>query len=342
VRVVLVSSRPPWPPYSGDRLRTTVWLEALAPRAQVTLVAPWAPPPSGLAPFRHVPVPHSLGALLAGLPRTVMKGLPATALLAAGRRWRRACEDAERLGGPFDVGVVVLVRTDPWVFARLAAPRLVLDGIDSLAENLRERARAARGAARLLWHRESLRFERLERDVATRYSAVVVVNGAESGCFGPGVRVVPHGVEIRPLAEGERRIDVAFWGRLAYFANRDAAHMLLERIWPLVRRELPTATLMLGGADVPAFVRRAHGRDGVTVASPIGDRESLLRGVASLAPHALLAEGPDALAAAIVGLLRDRRRARALGLAAREVATREYRRDDALGRLAAIALGSGA
>jgi hypothetical protein len=29
VRVLVVASRFPWPPITGDRLRTTLWLEAL-------------------------------------------------------------------------------------------------------------------------------------------------------------------------------------------------------------------------------------------------------------------------------------------------------------------------
>lgn len=376
MNVLVVASRFPWPPYSGDRLRTSVWIEALSRHAAVTLVAPEGRPPTTVPPFRFVPAARSPASLALALPRAIRAGLPATSLLAAGFDWRGALARAERSGGPFDAAVVVLARTDPWVFRRLTAPRLTLDAIDSLAENLRERARAAHGPARLLWRWEAARTARLERSVGERYTSVVIVNEAEAGYFGPRARVASHGIEIRPLAEGERDVDVAFWGRLAYFANRDAARVLLERIWPLVRRELPAATLLLGGADASGFVRRAHGRDGVTVASPIGDRAAVLRrveialvplrygsgqsnkvveaaeagcavvstpigvrGLAPLAPHALLAEGPEALAAAVVGLLRERARARALGRAAREVVEREYGRQDACAGLAKIVLG---
>ncbi|MEO8382224.1 MAG: hypothetical protein ABI779_21360, partial [Acidobacteriota bacterium] len=43
MNVLVIASRFPWPPYSGDRLRTTIWLDALAPHANVTLVAPAGP-----------------------------------------------------------------------------------------------------------------------------------------------------------------------------------------------------------------------------------------------------------------------------------------------------------
>src|SRR5687768_3338030 len=40
MNVLLIASRYPWPPYSGDRLRTAIWVDALASDASVTLVAP--------------------------------------------------------------------------------------------------------------------------------------------------------------------------------------------------------------------------------------------------------------------------------------------------------------
>jgi glycosyltransferase involved in cell wall biosynthesis len=78
---------------------------------------------------------------------------------------------------------------------------------------------------------------------------------------------------------GPRKFDVGFWGRLAHFANRDAAAVLLGEIWPRIRRAKPDATLVIAGADAPLFVRRRQGRDGVTVVSPMADRSGLLRRV---------------------------------------------------------------
>ena len=68
---------------------------------------------------------------------------------------------------------------------------------------------------------------------------------------------IPHGVVLGPLADGPRDIDVAFWGRLAYFANADAARFLLEEVWPLVRAARPGCTLLIGGADAPGWMRDA-------------------------------------------------------------------------------------
>lgn len=274
---LVVTARAPWPPYTGDRLRTTVWLEALAPHADVTLIAPGTPSPAAAPEHRRV----VLALALQGLPwralKALRRGWPLTSLLAGGVAWRaafaRAAEGAER----FDVTVVVLARTHPWVAPHLASPRLVLDAIDSLAANVRERARAATGPARQFWQREAVHTARLEEEVLRRYQRVVVVADEERGHFSGPVEVASHGVELHPPGHEPRDVDFAFWGRLAYFANQDAALILLRDLWPAIRARLPGARLVLAGADCPRAIRRFDGRDGVRVVSPMANRIGLLR-----------------------------------------------------------------
>ena len=374
--VLLVSSRFPWPVVTGDRIRALAWLEALAPRANVTMVAPPGRVPANAPPFRHVPAPRSLAAVASAAWRTISEGLPATALLAAGHAWGSALDEAERLSGPFDGAVVLLARLDPWVFGRLRAGRLVFDAIDSLAANLDARAEAAHGPARFLWRIEARRTARLERDAARRYDRVLVVADAERAAFGDRTEAVFHGVSLQPETEGAREFDVGFWGRLAYFANRDAAALVLGEIWPRIRAARPGATLLLAGADAPSFVRRADGRDGVTVISPMEDRGRVLRrvkvalfplrfgtgqsnkvleaaeascalvaspeavrGLDAIAAEAEVAREPSAFAESVLGLLSDPPAAAARGRRMRAVVEREYSRARACGQLASVALG---
>jgi glycosyltransferase involved in cell wall biosynthesis len=375
-RALVVSSRFPWPPVTGDRGRVVAWLEALAPRANVTLVAPEGRVPAAAPPFRFVPVRRSAARLVSGAWQTVSAGVPATALLAAGYDWPGALAPAEREWGPFDVAVVLLARLDPWVFPHLRAQRRVLDAIDSLAGNLEERARAARGPWRRLWRLEAQRTGRLERDAASRYDRVLVIGESERAAFGERATAIFHGVRLDPPAKGPRDYDVGFWGRLAYFANRDAVKYLLGEIWPRIRRARPDASLVIAGADAPAFVRRNSGREGITVISPMADRSGLLRrvrvalfpvrfgsgqstrvpeaaeascalvatpeavrGLGPIAAEAIVESEPERLAARVLGLLADPGAAAALGERLRLVAEREFSRSDACRRLADAALG---
>jgi glycosyltransferase involved in cell wall biosynthesis len=375
-RVLVVSSRFPWPVVTGDRIRALALLEALAPRANVTLVAPDGRVPAGAPPFRLVAAHRSAGRLAAAARWTIAAGLPATALLAAGYDWPGALAAVEREWGPFDVAVVLLARLDPWVFPHLRAKRRVLDAIDSLAANLEARARAARGAARFLWRLEAQRTARLERDAAARYDRVLVVADAERAAFGERSSAIFHGVQLGERSTGPRKFDVGFWGRLAYFANRDAATFLLEQIWPRVRRAKPDATLLVAGADAPLFVRRRNGRDGVTVVSPMAERSGLLRrvrvallplrfgsgqsnkvleaaeascalvatpeavrGLDAIAAEAAVERDPAQLAARVLGLLADPAATAAQGERLRLVVEREFSRVEACRLLAEAVLG---
>jgi glycosyltransferase involved in cell wall biosynthesis len=370
-RVLIVSSRFPWPPVTGDRGRVVAWLEALAPRADVTLVAPDGRVPAAAPPFRFVTAHRSAARFAAAALRTVTEGLPATAMLAAGYDWTGALEPAEREWGPFDAAVVLLARLDPWVFPHLRQKWRILDAIDSLAGNMEQRARAARGPARVLWRLEARRTARLERSAAARYDRVLVIAESERAAFGERSTAIFHGVRLERPATGPRDFDVGFWGRLAYFANRDAAAFLLEEIWPRIRRARPDASLVIAGADAPAFVRRQSGREGITVISPMADRSGLLRrvrvalfpvrfgsgqstrvpeaaeascalvatpeavrGLDAVVAEAFVEIEPERLAARVLGLLADPAAAAAQGERLRLVAEREFSRVEACRRLA--------
>ena len=80
----------------------------------------------------------------------------------------------------------------------------------------------------------------------------------------------------RPARRSARPV-VAFTGRLMYRPNRLAVRRLLRDIWPRVRRAVPDARLLLGGADAPGEIRASEGREGVEVVSPVADMAAFLR-----------------------------------------------------------------
>lgn len=275
MRALLVTSRRPWPAHSGDRLRALLWMEALRGH-RVTLVTPVGTgerEDGGAVSLVEVRRPPT--ALAGAAARVLRHRLPLHTLLAAGD-WRRAVARAAEREGPFDVAIVLLSRLVPWL-PPLPARRTILDAIDSAAVGMGERARAARGPARLFWRREEAAAERLEALAARRFDAVLAVTAEESARFGKRGVTLPVGVALPPPGPpAERTVDFAFWGRLPYFANRRAADLLLDRLWPRIRARRPQATLVVAGAEAPRRLRARSGRDGVTVVSPIADRDALL------------------------------------------------------------------
>jgi glycosyltransferase involved in cell wall biosynthesis len=377
MNILLLSSRFPWPAYTGDRVRAGVWLSALAERAEVTLVSPPGRVPAHAPSFAFQPAALSLPRAAAGVLR-VAAGLPVHSILGSAFDWRGAIARARSAAGAFDATVVLLARFDPWVRHLLPPGLHVLDAIDSLERSMAERAGEAPPPARWFWRAEERRMGRLERDAVNAYDRIVVVSATGEA---DALRATPisNGVDIHPLADAPRPYDFAFWGRLAYFANADAAAWLIDEIWPLVRERIPNATLLIAGADAPARIAAAHGRSGITVQSPVEDIAALarqvtvalfpvrfgtgqankvleaaeagcaivatpkaLRDLDPLARSAWVAEDASGLADAAADALEDRARAAAMGKALRSTVVAQYARSEMMKRLAAIVLERGA
>lgn len=376
MRALVVCSRNPWPSYTGDRLRTTIWLDALRPVADVTLIAPsTAKPPAGLAFYGARPTPALMPLQIAS---AFVRRLPLQTALPASHDWRHAIDRAARERGPFDTTIVLLSRFEPAVRDQLTG-RTVLDAIDSLRRSMGERARAARNPIqRAIWSSEQRGFARLEATAAARYDEIVVTSDEDAAEFGGKTTVLPLGVRLQPPGSEEaRRTDFGFWGRLAYFANEDAVRLLLREIWPAIRNLHPAATLAIGGADASAAIREADGRDGVRVVSPVDDMPAFARGVKialfpvrfgtgvatkvleaaeagcaivatpvalrgadPIAKHSILSEDPGALAAECAGLLRDAEKRRALASAVRAAVEEHYDRARIEAAMRRIAFGA--
>lgn len=360
MNVMLVSSRFPWPAYSGDRLRATIWLEALG-HANVALVAPPGDAPRGVAFY---PAARSARNGARAILRVLRERLPWQTLLAAPYAWDDAIARAHRDRGPFDATIVILSRLHPWIGA--SEGTRILDAIDSLARNMRERARAASPLTRWIWRAEERRTARAERALESAYDRVLYVSEEECGARGVAIS---NGVQVRPLESRPRRFDFGFWGRLAYFANADAAQWLVEEIWPAIRALEPDATLVIAGARPSSRLTRSAGRAGITLISPVEDMPALardvrvailplrygsgestkmleaaeagcavvatargVRGLGELAPHAAIAEDAEAIARASVDLLANAR----AGAELRRIVARHYSRDTTLEKLRAI------
>jgi glycosyltransferase involved in cell wall biosynthesis len=275
MKVLLLASRGPSPPISGDRARAQMWLDALRPFASVTLVAPGQ---SGLSEdgLVRIGVRRSAGELLRSSIRIVRERLPLHLAVPGRWNWTDAIRRAQE-HGPYDVAIVVLSRLHPLVAPSLAGVRTIVDAIDSLASSLTEREREAGFPASVLWRFEARRMKGLEARLAPSVERIVTVSEESAERFGAHTVTIPMGVSILSLPETGRDFDAGFWGRLAYFANNAAVQTLVSKIWPEIRSRRPEATLLIAGADAPRWMRRLDGEDGITVVSPMADRPRLLR-----------------------------------------------------------------
>ena len=140
MKILLVTSRYPWPPRRGDQMRALQMLDFLSTEHELTLLTPapgkdQPPPPEGL-PYRVDLYQPGGFAFLSGMARALFKRLPLqTGLFYQPDLGRRLRE----LAPQHDVGILQLVRLAIHVNDFGETP-IVVDLIDSLSLNFSLRA----------------------------------------------------------------------------------------------------------------------------------------------------------------------------------------------------------
>ncbi|WP_193369785.1 TIGR03087 family PEP-CTERM/XrtA system glycosyltransferase [Pelagibius marinus] len=101
----------------------------------------------------------------------------------------------------------------------------------------------------------------------------------------------PNGVDQSYFAPSTKSYDpdaISFVGRMDYFPNQQAMLFFCDEVFPAIRRQRPSATLTIIGAEPSAGIRRLGEREGVTVTGTVPDvREPVRRSAVNVAPLAI-------------------------------------------------------
>ncbi len=149
---------------------------------------------------------------------------------------------------------------------------------------VRTAAMTGGGASRRLYNQaEAFKFRRDEPRLWRRFTALLTTSERDRQqvlAHAPGlaVTVVPNGVDTTffhpaPPDHAEAPAPtVVFTGMMAYYPNQDGVLYFAEQIWPLVRREIPTARLLVVGSEPPPVIRALDTTaSGITVTGAVPD-----------------------------------------------------------------------
>jgi glycosyltransferase involved in cell wall biosynthesis len=296
MKILLVTSRYPWPTRRGDQMRAVQFLDSLADKHELTLLAPEPAADQFLPPF-DTPYRVELyrprrGALFSGLARTMIRRLPLqSALFYQPDLGRRLRELAPR----HDLGVLQLVRLALHVEDFGGTP-IVTDLIDSLALNFARRAEVDRPWLAPILRAEAGRLAAAERRLAERSLRVLVVcerdRQAIAGRLPPAlaarIAVVPiaiDGGETTTPETSSAAPVLAITGNLGYFVNADAVTGWLRDVWPRLHAARPEVRLVIAGDRPSAGLRRRITAAGATlIESPPDLRAVLADATLALAP----------------------------------------------------------
>jgi len=298
MRVAYLTSRFPYPPIGGERLRAYYFLRHLARSHEVTLYAIGSPLPgtvnsnapelSGLERkrFRISPMGYVWNAL-----KGLVSDLPLQAKLYDSRNLRRALSrDVER--GAIDLLFVHLVRMAEFARPFSHLPR-ILDMTDSIHLNY---ARMPRKMWSPLWLATRLDYRRLARyeaEAPTWFDKVLISSPVDLAWIQERTErtnfvLVPEGVELSAFPMTEHFDDakqIIFFGKLDTMPNADAAVYFGREIFPLVKLSVPDARFVVVGWNPPREVRSLARLPGITIRANVQDvRNELTQSALSVAP----------------------------------------------------------
>lgn len=248
--------------------------KGLAAHAQVTLLSFGSGQDPSHPNLTMRNVEHSPGGRMSANLAAPSPALPLQIRLFLDSSMRKAVN--EELALKPDVVHVTLSRMGPYLPEASPGLHRHLDLVDSLSFNMRTRAKASSRPAAVLFGAEARLMARYEAKLSARADSVSLVSDADRRA--PGLAcaaVVPNGIDtdVSPLshrAQGSPPV-LTFFGNLGYFHNSEPARFVAEDVLPLVRAQVPGATLRLAGARPSAGVKRLEGLEGVELHADVPD-----------------------------------------------------------------------
>jgi glycosyltransferase involved in cell wall biosynthesis len=254
-KILVLTSRYPYPVIGGDRLRIYHLCKALSQKFHLTLASLCERPTE----LRHRPTDRVFSEIhRVHLPRwksyrNVLRALssecPLQLAYYESPEYRRL---VERLLPSHDLVLAHLIRTAQFVPPDADIDR-ILEMTDAISMNY---ARMQSVPENYSWKKQLYEFERervatYERQVVDQFHKTWLVSGVDAGFLGdrrPGIEVIPNGVDRSrlPLLNGGNGDTIAFIGNMVSAQNQDACYYFADRILPLIRRHADIRLRVIG------------------------------------------------------------------------------------------------
>lgn len=302
MKILFLTSRAPYPPLGGDRLRALHFIKALSQQHQITLLT-FAASPAEAEALRPIakyverfetvvlqPRRSYLNCLLGLFSRTPLQVHYYRS--AAMRRLIRASLQRER----FDLIFVHLVRMADYIHDLDGLPK-VMDLTDALSLNY-ERSAAFQDSRPLTAYSlaqrvETRRIRAYEARVVDWFDCNLLISPVDREYLSrfaatEKVRVIGPVVDLGYFHFYDGPHDpntIVFIGKMSTFPNRDAVLYFHREIFPLLRQRLPQLRLNIVGVEPSAEILALRQHPGVTVTGYVPDvRPHLQQAVLSICP----------------------------------------------------------
>lgn len=293
MKILVLTSRIPWPLDKGDKLRAYHQIAELGKRHDVYLFSLSESEPTSEAV-------ETLRGVTKGFKFHVLKAQPRFLRmvwsLASSRpfqvHWffqRQAQKTLFKWVGDIQPEVIYcqLIRMAEYIRDRHDIPR-VLDYMDALSEGMKRRASLAPFWSKWLFLWEANRLQRYEKRVFDYFDGSTIISEADQQLIAHPQRnrivLVPNGVDVdffsqgqnfgglkQALPESDQRRVILFTGNMSYPPNVDAAIRLAQDVLPLIKT--PNVHVVIAGTK-PAHAVQNLASDRVTITGWLPDIRS--------------------------------------------------------------------
>jgi sugar transferase (PEP-CTERM/EpsH1 system associated) len=298
MKILCLTSRLPYPPNRGDRLRAFHFIKHLANEHDLTLVSFIADKTERehIAPLQaycqdvHVLKMSARRSMITALTN-FWRRVPLQTLYYRSPSMQHRVDELIT-AQHFDATYVHLFRMAPYVADHPELYRVV-DLTDMISHEVTRSLPYRNIVSRLIYAVERPRIARYERWIAQHFEETWLISAADRDAFvtvcpEANVRVITNGVDtdtFYPTGQHPISHNIVFVGHMRVFHNIDAAIHLAQAILPRVRQHIPSATLTLVGADPAPQIRRLDDIPSVTVTGFVPDlNQALNAGAVFVAP----------------------------------------------------------
>lgn len=275
MKILFLTSRLPFPPIGGDRLRTFNFIKHLSKSHEVTILSLFEREEelSDIEAYKtlyHKLIPVKLSRTRSYL--NCFRGLFSSLPLQV--HYYRKDEVRDRLDAElrqgYDAVFCHLIRMAQYL-PEGNHPYKIVDFTDAISLNYERSKTFSKGIVSFINRIESKRVFRYELDTIVRADAAIFISESDSTYLttpfnADKIRIVPNGVDLQTFTFDSAQHDpnkIVFMGNMRTFPNADAAVFLGQHIFPLLQRRHPNLKLYVVGQEPTRAVRRLH--DGKTI-----------------------------------------------------------------------------
>lgn len=264
MKILFLTSRLPYPPNRGDKLRVFNFLKRLSKNHSITLL-------SFISSREQMVFAEELGKYCVKVETVLLKPwqsylscllhilspAPFQVSYYYSRAMRRKVDNISA-NKHFDAAYIHLFRMAPYAY-RVRNITKVLDLCDAVSEHYRGIAKYKKTILWPMYFAEYLKTKRYERILVGDFKKIATISkndkkylAALNGHKG-NIYVIPNGVDykhLRPSKLKKKEKKIIFLGYLSTFYNLDGLMYFYKQILPLIKREMPNVIFSVIGAGV--------------------------------------------------------------------------------------------